>query len=254
MQLSNYQEISESQLLNKQVLDHQGYLLGEVVAVNDQMDHSFRLVVRKASANLGADELIIESHHITSIDSKQAIHTDLNAATVVYSQGKTIPLVQEKLIVNRQRRKLGEVVVRKVTETEWVQIPIYKEKLLVHKEGEAQPIAEVSLGESQLPPGVAIAQPQSQASLGSNNRHSSSEPFVVGQWQSIDTALEVLDHLATGNGTANVPVNVFLFLKRDSSPGQIKLDFPTPNLATHFLRNLDSRWWQQCEYIRLETP
>lgn len=49
-----------------------------------------------------------------------------------------IPLHQEKLTVKRQRRKIGEVIIRKEVETEIVRIPLRREKLIVEREINSQ--------------------------------------------------------------------------------------------------------------------
>lgn len=255
MQLSNHHNISEAQLLNKRVLDRQGYLLGTVIAVDGLPNYPFILKIHSVSEPSKASELAIGSEHLTAIDHKnQVIHTDLEANLLVPHEGKTIPLMQERLVVNRQRHKVGEVVVRKVVETEWVQVPLYKEKLIIKKDGESASLAEISLGETQSPRGVAIAPPTSTPPATSDEQNPSSEPFVVGQWHSIDTVMEVLEHLSMGNGTTAVPVILSLYLKQQENAQRIKLEFPSSQLATQFLTSLDANWWHRCETVRLETP
>ena len=62
-----------------------------------------------------------------------------------------ISLLEEKLVVNRQKRKLGEVVVRKEVETQTIHIPIRREKLIVEKVGvTTERLTEVSLAEEQV--------------------------------------------------------------------------------------------------------
>ncbi len=57
---------------------------------------------------------------------------------------QTIRLLEEKLIVNRSKRQIGEVVVRKVIETRFVEVPIQREKLIIDKVGsESQQPVEV---------------------------------------------------------------------------------------------------------------
>jgi Domain of unknown function (DUF2382) len=45
----------------------------------------------------------------------------------------SIQLLGERVIVDRQRRKIGEVIVRKVVETQIIEIPIHREKLVVEQ-------------------------------------------------------------------------------------------------------------------------
>ena len=62
-----------------------------------------------------------------------------------------ISLLEEKLIVKRHKRKLGEVIVRKEIETKTVHIPIRREKLIVEKTGTTtERLTEVDLGEGEV--------------------------------------------------------------------------------------------------------
>ena len=62
-----------------------------------------------------------------------------------------ISLLEEKLVVKRQKRKLGEVVVRKEVETQTIHIPIRREKLIVEKVGvTTEHLTEVNLAEEQV--------------------------------------------------------------------------------------------------------
>ena len=62
-----------------------------------------------------------------------------------------ISLLEEKLVVNRQKHKLGEVVVRKEVETQVIHIPIRREKLIVEKVGvTTEHLTEVNLAEERV--------------------------------------------------------------------------------------------------------
>ncbi|MEB3182518.1 MAG: DUF2382 domain-containing protein [Nostocaceae cyanobacterium] len=59
---------------------------------------------------------------------------------------KNIQLLEERLVVKNIRHKVGEVIVRKVVETQMVQVPIRREKLIVEKVyPEYKQIAEIGL-------------------------------------------------------------------------------------------------------------
>jgi uncharacterized protein (TIGR02271 family) len=63
---------------------------------------------------------------------------------------ETIRLLEEQLTVNRERRKLGEVIVRKEIETRIVEVPIRREKLIVEQVGvEPKQLASIDLGASR---------------------------------------------------------------------------------------------------------
>ena len=64
---------------------------------------------------------------------------------------RILRLLEEKLVVERKKRKVGEVIVRKVIETRMVQVPVRKEKLIVEQlDPQHQQLAEIDLGEETI--------------------------------------------------------------------------------------------------------
>lgn len=62
-----------------------------------------------------------------------------------------IPLLAERLVVNRRRRKVGEVVVRKVVETQMVSVPVRRERLIVEQVSpERKSLAAIDLDRGEL--------------------------------------------------------------------------------------------------------
>lgn len=69
------------------------------------------------------------------------------------AQEEVIPLREERLIVDQKRRKVGEVVMRKEIETEIIEVPVQREKLIVEQVGDdPKRLAEIDLADEQLPP------------------------------------------------------------------------------------------------------
>lgn len=64
-----------------------------------------------------------------------------------------ISLKEERLVVDRKKQKVGEVIVRKEIETEIIEVPVQREKLIVEQVGaDPKQLAEIDLtDESQLP-------------------------------------------------------------------------------------------------------
>jgi stress response protein YsnF len=63
---------------------------------------------------------------------------------------EVIRLLEERLVINHQKRKIGEVIVRKEIETRMVEVPVQYEKLIVEQVGaESKIIAEVDLSQSE---------------------------------------------------------------------------------------------------------
>lgn len=62
-----------------------------------------------------------------------------------------IRLLGERLVVERSKRKIGEVIIRKEVETRMIQIPVRREKLIIEEPGiEPKQLAEIDLGEEEI--------------------------------------------------------------------------------------------------------
>ncbi|WP_448269109.1 DUF2382 domain-containing protein [Nostoc sp. DSM 114167] len=62
-----------------------------------------------------------------------------------------IRLLEERLVVESSKRKVGEVIVRKVIETRMVQVPVRREKLIVEQiSPEHKQLAEIDLGQGEI--------------------------------------------------------------------------------------------------------
>jgi len=62
-----------------------------------------------------------------------------------------IRLLGERLIVDRSKRKVGEVIVRKEIETRMVQVPVRREKLIVEQVSpERKQLAKIDLGQEEI--------------------------------------------------------------------------------------------------------
>ena len=83
------------------------------------------------------------------VDSSSVHSKDLEQKRVV--ENHSISLLEEKLLVNRNKKKIGEVVIRKETETKMVHIPVRCEKLIIEKAGvTTEHLAEVNLSEEEV--------------------------------------------------------------------------------------------------------
>jgi len=115
--------------------------------------------------------------------------------------GEVIRLLAERLIVNRTKRKVGEVIVRKVVETEFIEVPVRREKLIVEQVSpELKQIAEIDLGLGDLS-GIELSQPQlTQATVNQDvsvePSYSESKPMVRGEFTSPKAAGLLLEAIA----------------------------------------------------------
>jgi len=108
-----------------------------------------------------------------------------------------INLNQEKLTVKRQRRKVGEVIVRKEVETEMIRVPLRKEKLIIEREinSEVTKLAEIDLSRSI----------SSEDSVGYT---------VKGDFLSLEMTLKALKAIASEHPQIkNTPVKIELIVK-----------------------------------------
>lgn len=99
-----------------------------------------------------------------------------------------VPLLEERLQVEYQRRKIGEVIVRKKIETRMVQVPVRYEKLVIEQiSPERKSLAEIDLSQGEITgielPGIGIP------GIGGS-------PTVSGTFKSPKTASYVLDAIA----------------------------------------------------------
>lgn len=113
-------------------------------------------------------------------------------------ESQNISLLEEKLVVKRQKRKLGEVVVRKEVETRMLHIPIRREKLIVEKIGTTtEHLTEVNLRSEEVN-GVKIDE------LGdAKNIYQAQTNFV-----SLSKAQELLDKIIKSSTRGNTKIRL----------------------------------------------
>jgi hypothetical protein len=66
-------------------------------------------------------------------------------------QEKIISLLEERLIIDHKKRKIGEVIVRKEIETRMIQVPVRREKLIIEQiSPEHQQLVEIDLSQGEI--------------------------------------------------------------------------------------------------------
>ncbi|MEG4285327.1 DUF2382 domain-containing protein [Microcoleus sp. A006_D1] len=114
-----------------------------------------------------------------------------------------IRLLEERLVINRSKRKVGEVIVRKEIETRMVQVPIQWEKLIVEQVGDdPKVLAEIDLGEGHIT-GIDLTEIKS-------DRH---EPTVKAEFTSVQKASKILNSIASQPRHGCVKVRIELVLE-----------------------------------------
>jgi Domain of unknown function (DUF2382) len=123
---------------------------------------------------------------------EQAEHTFANNSAEERQQNeereKIISLLEERLLIERNKRKVGEIVVRKKVETRMVQVPVHSEKLIIEEIGtETKQLAEINLGQGEVT-GIELKQ---LAAISDGNNYT-----VSGEFFSMKAARDILDAIA----------------------------------------------------------
>ena len=116
-------------------------------------------------------------------ENGEVIVSNSKSQEITQPQHKDFFLKEEKLIINRTKRKVCEVIIRKVIETDVVEVPIRREKLIVEQVGdETKQLAEIKLSEDKIV-GVELTEiPQGKVGYA-----------ATGEYNSVQTAKKILE-------------------------------------------------------------
>lgn len=94
-------------------------------------------------------------------------HAPVSSESVTLSE-ETVRLLEERLIIDRKKRKVGEVIVRKAVETRLVEVPIRHETLIVEQiSPERKQLASIDLHEGALEDlGLDLREPVTHEAVG----------------------------------------------------------------------------------------
>lgn len=147
---------------------------------------------------------------LEEVDNQSLPESD-DAIEVV--QQEIVRLLEERLVVNRSKWKVGEVVLRKEVENKIVQVPIRREKLIIEQVSpETKQIAEIDLGNGEVT-GVAVGEASGSDALHREVSSSSNTPSTVsGEFLSPKAASHLLEAIALQerHGCAKVRVELVL--------------------------------------------
>ncbi|MBW4556904.1 MAG: YsnF/AvaK domain-containing protein [Trichormus sp. ATA11-4-KO1] len=83
--------------------------------------------------------------------NSQTIQSQVESANSEVDEENIIRLIEERLIADSSKHKLGEVIVRKEIETRMVQVPVRREKLIIEQVSpENRQLAEIDLGQGEI--------------------------------------------------------------------------------------------------------
>jgi stress response protein YsnF len=124
---SNYKAIESPQSSLQSPSDQTNLTSSSEMRNVDKIQHS-----NTPSLPMEKSEYIANSSKVESDDTPEVVEEQI------------IPLLEERLLVNRSKRKLGEIIVRKVIETKIIEVPIQSERLIIDKFGsESQQPVEI---------------------------------------------------------------------------------------------------------------
>lgn len=232
-----------TQLTNLKVLDQESQLVGEVKDLHRKPNGEIDLVVAGSEPSQGSPFFFINSQFVQRVDnaahclwinlSTEQIQELRRVQPTTGNESVTIPavpntqievrepsalleaqaieegdpnlirLLGERLVVDRHRRKIGEVIVRKEIETRMVQVPVRREKLIIEQVGpEPRRLAEVDLSSPEIT-GLELQQranPDTQAT-------------VSAEFNSVQRASQLLKAVATQPHHGCVKVRLELVLE-----------------------------------------
>jgi stress response protein YsnF len=85
---------------------------------------------------------------LQEVDEQSFTESDVSSEV---AEEEIVRLLEERLVVNRSKWKVGEIVVRKEVETTTIQVPIQREKLIIEQVGsETKQLAEIDLAQGEV--------------------------------------------------------------------------------------------------------
>lgn len=120
------------------------YIKLDKLRIQDLPEYTDRTQFNKMEQNSNALEAKTQNTApITASDADKNVERD--------SVDEIIRLLGERLVVDRSKRKVGEVIVRKQIETRMVQVPVRHEKLIVEQVSpERKQLAEIDLRQEEI--------------------------------------------------------------------------------------------------------
>ncbi|MDX2214585.1 MAG: PRC-barrel domain-containing protein [Oculatellaceae cyanobacterium bins.114] len=117
---------------------------------------------------------------------------------------QTIRLLEERLQVNLQKRKVGEVIVRKEIETQIIEVPIRRERLVVEQiSPEHKQLAVIDLSQGDLE-GVELTTSSTRSTVNAPQLPNISSNVASNEFSSLEAAIEFLRAIANQSQSNNI--------------------------------------------------
>lgn len=151
-----------------------------------QTEISNRSAIKTMQTSSGSSDINREPTISQPTDLTHTPPTVSDTTTPRIVEEESVRLLEERLVVDRSKRKVGEVIVRKTIETRMVEIPVRREKLIVEQiSPENRQLAEIDLGQGEVT-GVELT----------NGGYVEGKPVISGEFDSPATASQLLDAIA----------------------------------------------------------
>ncbi|MBE9215972.1 DUF2382 domain-containing protein [Plectonema cf. radiosum LEGE 06105] len=149
--ISQSNEINNFWLLNGKLVDKIEPKIQRVFTRIDesQLTHLPEYVEKENKVSNMTDNLNSQQPIDYKVDSQ--VNNLTKSEFIEEIEEDIIRLLGERLVVERSKRKIGEVIIRKQVETRMIQIPVRREKLIIEKPGiEPEELAQIDLGEEEI--------------------------------------------------------------------------------------------------------
>lgn len=248
MAFEESKSISTRSLIASAVYDqHQGYV-GMVVDVSRETAEDFSLVVQSANRQSQPNKLRVNRLAIRQVDvDGKRIYVDLRDSRPSHLEVEALPLWQERLVVNRRRRKVGEVSVRKVVDVHTVEVPVRSEKLIVENVDNGEVLAEVGLSTPR------IIQSENAGSLSSTAAPDSLT--VTGYLPGLQETISALESLKGADRSPNYglkKLNIHLNVLQGNQSETITQTFQSIETAFQIFSNTAGFLNNRCGEVYLE--
>lgn len=116
--------------------------------INQEVNKSIAMEDNAVTQEVNTNDITPTKPAATEVQNEISSGVTKNAEVV---EEEIIRLLGEKLVVDRTKHKVGEVIVRKEIETRMIQVPVRREKLIVEQVNpERKQLAEINLGQGEI--------------------------------------------------------------------------------------------------------
>jgi stress response protein YsnF len=236
---------SDQYLIASTVYDQRGDYVGVVVNVYREADGQFSMLVQAGESAAPAEQLRIVKDAIRQVDtSGKKVYVDLEAYPPGLVQIEALPLWQEQVVVNRTRRKAGEISIRKTKDEYTVEVPVRSEKLVVENVETGEILAEIGLSKTQVTqrnfPDVA------------SDTTYSEDQIVRGHLTRFQDALGFLEAVSQFPNNSFIKSKIKLTVSQSERLETVTQTFESAGTALRVLSSMASGVADDCQDIYLE--